>query len=89
MDRPNPHNWLRLSLCRTTLKRRHDRNKGYDVYALIAVELVYYVALIIAGVSVIWLTLIYGGYFLYIVVVAGFLKGTPGSNAYGDDPLRN
>ena len=76
-----------------SVKRRHDRdNNGYDAIGLIVFSLVWSLvqALGFVGstnpiymiVSVIFLI-----YAIYVLVQLGFLKGTPGANSYGADPL--
>jgi uncharacterized membrane protein YhaH (DUF805 family) len=74
-----------------TVKRRHDRdNNGYDAIGLIAVNIIWNIlvalGLNLGGLQMI-VSLIIGVYAIYILVVVGFLKGTPGPNQYGPDPL--
>lgn len=75
-----------------TMKRRHDRgNNGYDAMALIGLQII--VNLLNAlgiGVGSLGniLGIIVGIFALYMLVVAGFLRGTAGPNQYGPDPLQ-
>jgi uncharacterized membrane protein YhaH (DUF805 family) len=76
-----------------SIKRRHDRgNNGYDAAGLIILGLVYN---LLQGLGIIGSMTMVGGvigivflvYAIYILVQVGFLKGTPGPNSYGPDPL--
>jgi uncharacterized membrane protein YhaH (DUF805 family) len=76
-----------------TIKRRHDRNNnGYDAMAVIGVGVLYNllaalgltVSLGIVGAIVGIILLVLA---IYVLVQAGFLKGTAGANSYGPDPL--
>ena len=75
-----------------TVKRRHDRgNNGYDAIGLavlqILVNLLNALGIGVGSLGNI-LGLIVGVAGIYILVVAGFLRGTPGPNEYGPDPLQ-
>jgi uncharacterized membrane protein YhaH (DUF805 family) len=76
-----------------SIKRRHDRNNnGYDVMGLIALGIIFNLLTALgvlssmSGIGQI-IGVILGIYALYALVVLGFLKGTPGANQYGPDPL--
>jgi uncharacterized membrane protein YhaH (DUF805 family) len=76
-----------------SIKRRHDRNNnGYDVMGLIALGIIFNlltalgVVTSVGGIGQI-IGVILGIYAIYALVVLGFLKGTPGANQYGPDPL--
>ena len=77
-----------------TVKRRHDRNNnGYDAMGLIAIGIIWNLLTALGVVSVVGgigqvVSLIIGVYGIYMLVVAGFLKGTAGPNNYGPDPLQ-
>jgi uncharacterized membrane protein YhaH (DUF805 family) len=77
-----------------TVKRRHDRgNNGYDAIGLIVLSLLSNL-LTALGISppmsplggVISVVLLVAA--IYILVQVGFLRGTPGPNQYGPDPLQ-
>jgi len=76
-----------------TIKRRHDRNNnGYDAAGLIILSILYNLAGAFGLISPTGtIAMIFGIVFLiygiYILVQVGFLKGTPGANSYGPDPL--
>ena len=76
------------------VKRRHDRNNnGYDAIALVVLGLIYSLCgalgFVTNGGPV---QIIFGLVFLvlgiWVLVQAGFLKGTAGPNNYGPDPLQ-
>lgn len=78
-----------LSIC---IRRRHDRGgNGWDVLVVALLGIVS-TLLGIAGQeqSIIAAVVGFAGGLgvLYLLVVLGFLRGTPGPNLYGDDPLR-
>jgi uncharacterized membrane protein YhaH (DUF805 family) len=75
-----------------TVKRRHDRgNNGYDAIGLIVLQLIVNLlnalGIGVGGLGTI-LGYVVGIYAIYILVVAGFLRGTAGPNQYGPDPLQ-
>lgn len=89
--------------CLSIKRRRDRGNNGLDVVIYLALlALMYLVQAFglgftitdVGGVPVPMpsmlstvLSAVVGIYAIYMLVVLGFLKGTPGANSYGDDPL--
>jgi uncharacterized membrane protein YhaH (DUF805 family) len=76
-----------------TVKRRHDRNNnGYDAMALIGLSVLWNLLTALGVVTNLGVVSTIVGLILlvlslWILVQAGFLKGTAGPNQYGPDPL--